>query len=82
MSRYFRYAGGKAWEAERNGCTAHDSAREFLWIHIDGVKDDVDSILDEFTHIPHQAIAALKAVSIFDAVPSCFLSLDEGEPGD
>lgn len=61
MSRYFRYADGKAWEAERNGCTAHDPAREFLWIHIDGVADDVDSILDEFTHIPHQAIAALKA---------------------
>lgn len=61
MSRYFRYADGKAWEADRNGCTAHDPAREFLWIHIDGVADDVDSILDEFTHIPHQAIAALKA---------------------
>lgn len=61
MSRYFRYADGRAWEADRNGCTAHDPAREFLWIHIDGVADDVDGILNEFSHIPHQAIAALKA---------------------
>jgi Mg2+ and Co2+ transporter CorA len=61
MSRYFRYADGKAWEAERSGCVAHDPAREFLWIHIDGIRDNVDDILAEFTHIPHQAVAALKA---------------------
>ena len=61
MSRYFRYANGKAWEAERSDCTAHDPAREFLWIHIDGIKDDVDGLLAQFSHIPHQAVAALKA---------------------
>jgi len=61
MSRFFLSSKGSAQEHTLGECLAHDFQRDFLWVHLDGKVDDVDTILMQFADIPLQAVAALKA---------------------
>lgn len=74
MSRFFLHSSGGTREIELSACLAHDPEHEFLWVHLDGKVDDVDTILTRFAHIPSPAVAALKAQ---ETRPRC-AQFDEG----
>lgn len=61
MSRLFVRAGARVAEHDLTGFATVTPGAEFVWVHLDGNSDDVDAILAQVAHAPHQAVAALKA---------------------
>jgi len=61
MSRMFVRVGNAVRERDARDFADVAQIANFIWLHIDGMQDDVDALLAQVADIPEPAISALKA---------------------